>query len=344
MNTKYRTRIVLIVLSVFFIPGILLVVFSALDVVVSLDPRITDEPYRAEFEATGRLGKAGNYTIETFKGAGGWEMVVNPGNHSIPLDDEGRVRGTDGFTIFWIFMKNPVTNTVQRATKDYRETVIDSLNMLGGGVDARYTIKVIEPFILWSPIHQSQASYYMGIYDEHGLEVATATIDATCGLLFELVTHKDGAGRLSLLSTDFPISRNRYFQAQAAAAVGLILLAGFLFRYFRAPEGKKAIRTLEMKFGAWGVIAVYVDIYPDVWWPFAFGTFGLIGLHLIALAPGAIWFRWWILPGILEILWAAFFSAQTGLMIPQLTHCPGILIAWMITTLFYRPRTLEPPG
>ena len=330
-------QLIFAVLTIFFIPGLSLIIFSALNIIVAKDPRITDLPYKATFEVSGTLAKKGNrLTIETRRGAGGWEMLIDGGPEVILLDNQGRLRGTDAFTPFWIYMKNPVVNTVQRATKNYEAPIIDSLNLFGGGLGARYIIRMTDSFILWSAILESQASYHMGIFDESGVEMATAVIDGTCGFLFQIETHRNGAGRLDLLDTDFPISRNRYFQVKVGSIVAVLLAAIFLFRYFKAPEDKKAVRRWELKFALWGIIACFVDIYPDVWWPFAFGSWGLLALHAVPIIIGAIWFGWWTLPGIIEILWAATFAIQTGTMIPQLTHSPGLMLSWMMAALFFR--------
>jgi len=332
-----------VVFFVFFLPGMCLMLFSSLDFLVAKDPRITDEPYRAHFKTSGRLVAEGcdSMSVSTRETAQGWEMTVRRCNSisGIPLDKDGQMRGGRGFTIFWIYMKNPVLKTVQVATKNYEATIADPLDLFGGGSTAKYTIRAPKPFIWWSPAHQSQASYDMGVYDDKGKEVATATIDATCGMLFQLTTHVGGAGRAELVETDFPISRNRYSQMYTAAVASFILAFIALIRFYRSSGEDKPKRSLEMRFILWGILACYVDIYPDVWWPFAFGAWGLLALHMVALAPGAIWFRWWILPGLIEILWASNFAIQTQTLIPQLTHCPGIILSWMLATLFFRmPR------
>lgn len=332
-----------VVFCVFFVPGICLLSLSALDVIVAKDPRITDKPYRIKLTTSGRLsaGDCDTMVVTTRDTSDGWELSVRQCSDmtAIPLDPDGQMRGGRGFSIFWIYMKNPVLNTVQRATRNYEAKIVDPLDMFGGGKGASYTICMRKPFILWSPILQSQASYDMGVFDDSGKEVATATIDATCGMLFGLTTHTGGAGRIELVETDFPISRNRHLQMRVATIAGFILVLIAAIRFRRSSEEEKAKRLWEMRFIVWGVLACYIDIYPDVWWPFAFGAWGLLGLHALALVPGAVWFRWWILPGIIEIIWASNFAIQTQTLIPQLTHCPGIILSWMLATLFFRvPR------
>jgi len=276
--------------------------------------------------------------VKTHERKDGWELTVQQCNTitSIPLDPDGRMRGGHGFTPFWIYMKNPVINTVQRAVKNYEVKIVDPLDLFGGGKEAVYTLVVKKPFILWSRILQSQASYEMGIYDEKGVEVATAVVDGTCGLLFEVATHMDGAGRASLISTDFPISRNRYFLVEIAVVSSLILAIMTIVGYWRVSEEDKPKRMWEMKMVLWGIAACMVDIYADVWFPFAFGTVGLIVLHALAMVPGAIWFGWWIMPALVELLWSFNFAIQTEMLIPQLTHCPGLILSWMMAVMFFR--------
>jgi len=343
LSVKHRSGIVLtVVFFVFFVPAICLLIFSSLNIIVAKDPRITDKPYHVKFKLSGTLARGGcDSMLVSTRNIDGWEMSVRECNRitSIPLDPDGQMRGGRGFTIFWIYMKNPVLNTVQRVTRGYQTKIVDPFDILGGGKEATYTITMKRPFILWSPILESQASYEMGVYDASGVEIATATIDGTCGMLFELVTHRNGAGRIELLQTDFPISRNRYSQVRTASVSSVLLAIIALMRYFRSKPEDKPKRKWGMRFILWGIVACFVDIYPDVWWPFAFGVWGLLGLHALALLPGAIWCGWWILPGIIEVIWAGNFALQTGTLIPQLTHCPGIIISWMMATLFFRiPR------
>ncbi len=339
--------ILAVLIGVFFLPGLLLVIFSALDFMVAKDPRITDKPYKALYQTHGTLSTpdCNKLEVSTSPTTGGWEMSVRRCNEvtAFPLDEKGKLQGKEAYSFFWIFLENPVIRTPQQATRNLQVKVSDPSNILADRDEAGYTMKITEPFILWSPVLQSQASYRMGVYDSEGKEMATAVVDSTCGLLFELTTHVRGAGRAELIKTDFPISRNRVTLMRVATAAAVILMIIAAIRYWRAPLDLKEKRNWEMRLILYGVLACYIDIYPDVWWPFAFGAAGLLLLHAAALLPGLIWTRWWILPGLVEIAWATTFMIQTERVVPQLTHSPGLILSWMTAALFMRIRRTPQP-
>ena len=185
----------------------------------------------------------------------------------------------------------------------------------------------------------SQFSHPLDILDNKGRVIAQGLYDTTCGIMEEMtVMNNDGLGALSLVSTDFPMNRNRNFVISYAFIVaGLILAHHFLWT--RRNTADRVLFKLETDLLILGVLAVFLDEYVDIWFFHATGPLVLVTLHL--LVTGFVFWRfgfWGIFP-LFELFWAGALAAASRSVIPQLAMCPALIITWFAILHFqFRDR------
>ena len=243
------------------------------------------------------------------------------------------------YSLFWVRLANPIADAGTQAN-EWKATVRDDLGLLGKP-GKTYLVKSLDRIIYWDYILSSQASYTAAVYD--GKErVATAIYDMTCGMLFDLVPNVGGWGRVYLVKTNFPISRNRYVMLYCAIAFAFIIVLWFAARHVKSPADLK-YKSLEYLWLALAIaLTVTIDFVYDSWF-FAAGDNLTLVLHIGAILILFYRFRLWTLPMILEMAWVLAYTLPTsGKLAPGVVWCPSMLMATGMMIIFRRtpkPRT-----
>jgi len=344
MTKKSRLAVLLIPLCTFFLVGLLLVLFSALNLVPRDPGFFSDENYHAKYETSGYARMDFLEISVTAPGENLSRARVTAGPREILLEvnrdgyllRNGRV--TDEVTPFWLKLGNPMLGQFEGASR----FKVRDVTGLVGDPGAVYDLTLKGSFILWDRILQSQASYRAELATADGQVAATAVYDATCGLLFELTSHLEGRRTIRLKATDFVISRNREFQIKAyvlLAALTSLFLLGWAIRGRRA--GSETIDFRKNVFTAVlvGYMALAVDTCLDIWYPFLPGTVGLLAIHLFMVLLFFLVAGRWGLIALVELLFASSFSSYNAGLVPMYSYCPGLLLTWIawIFSMGYRP-------
>jgi len=329
-------------------PGCVMFIMTFLDI-NRIDPVLSDSRYYAEYHVEGRFetdpggGQADRILLNVERRDEGLPVLDISGYGDTPaqeLNDDGGV-GPGLYSLFWIHLDNPIS-MFGTQEKMWKYRVRDEAGFIGAP-GAEYTARSIESFIYWDYILSSQASYRVGIYDGDR-RVATAVYDMTCGMLFELVPNVGGWGRLYLVSTDFPISRNRYNMMYTVAVFCVVIMAWFILQYTRAAPARKYKAIDHVWYAAAICGTVAVDFLYDSWF-FANGDIVTAALHLGVIAILALRFRLWVIPMVLELAWViAYTLPTTGQLVPGIVYNPSMLGTVALMIIFRKtpkPRAAE---
>jgi hypothetical protein len=301
------------------------------------DPTFFDRDYSARYQAGGALAERGLAEVRVKSVARQFLDISQAGlNLNYPVDEQGRLASSGAvYSLVWISFPNPVTEWRRSKT----EAAINALrvkDLVGwiGPAGANYRLKFEHRIILWSATLDSQASYEVGVLNDAGQEAATAIYDATCGLLFELRTHTGALGQLSLLETDFKISRNRNWQGSLALLFGVLLVLRHFTLRRKKLAGEIALWKLEADLILFGVLAIWTDAFYDIWFFHYLGGLGLIVIHLALAGYVFRRFGWWGIFPLFEVFWSvAYAGGQEGLE-PQFAYNPALILTWVACLLF----------
>jgi len=344
LRTKYRLFILLAIAGT--IAGASLVNQIAVYLNINpQDPLLFDTQYYARFNYNnGTNDRVLSLTVAQLGSP--WSNVsiqvdLTETWHSIT--PEGFYDTTNRYTLFWVHVPNPLTSGTE-----FGITVGTSFNMtdpigLIGPAGSNYTGIVTDKFVVWPTesgidgLHGAQFSFQITFYNiSNNAVIAQGVYDSTCGMLFSL----DGGSpfiQVELVSTDYPISRNRMMSWPWALGLsaGITVLA-FFFMKKKTELESETIKEITILMAA-GVAAIMVDIYFDVWLYAMFGFMGSMLLHIgVAIGLAAICFYQkyklkWIIPAILEV---AFIIPMVFAMgdpyVPLMTASMGLVITWLI--------------
>jgi hypothetical protein len=295
------------------------------------DPTIFDEDYTATYKAGGLLIKDGASQL-IFSSGPDRHLRTSQGNYqqdvTVPEGD---------YSLFWAFWPNPVVVLFLRSRIDEAVNTTEVVDYTGlmGSPGESYRMQMKERIILWSRVLDSQASYRIALLDRAGKEVATGVYDATCGMLFRLETHTGRLGTLDLEETDFPISRNRNWQGLITILWGIgVLLYQFTFRRRKITEDTRKLFSLENELVIFGIIAIWIDAFYDIWFFHYLWTPGLLMIHVLAVAYVFWRFGWWGIFPLFELAWAGAIMGGKDSLIPQLTFFPSMIVTWLACLLF----------
>ncbi|UCD84298.1 MAG: hypothetical protein JSU92_13630 [Deltaproteobacteria bacterium] len=301
------------------------------------DPTFFDKEYTASYRAEGEIFKPegileiksrGKNTLRVIKGAFKQDFMISEKEHSI----------------FWVYWPNPVVSLRSKVDNAISSAKVVDYPGILGRPGATYKMVMKERIILWSRVLDSQASYRIGLIDGEGREIATGIYDATCGLLFRLEGHTGSLSVLELEETDFPISRNRNWQGLIAFLWGIGVLAyQFLFLRRKVTEETRTLYSLENELVIFGVIAIWIDAFYDIWFFHYLWTPGLVVIHVLAVAYVFWRFGWWGIFPLFELAWASAYMGGKESLVPQLTFFPGLIVTWVACLLFqdFRRRLKE---
>ncbi|MFW9997961.1 MAG: hypothetical protein ACFFD4_38320, partial [Candidatus Odinarchaeota archaeon] len=254
------------------------------------------------------------------------------------------------YSFWWIHVPNVLMMFGVRGGEEY--PVIDPTGFLGS-INSSYNLIVTRKMTYWptnteqANLLGAQSSFEVNLYDKTtDRVVATATFDITCGIIEVWEGSHAGFNRLTLIKTDFPMSRNRIIALVTEIIYGIILVAGItllmskkwdnesLARFTREPGERNEIALLVLA----GVLAIIVDIFVDVWFYLPLGMWGNIILHAgYTIFLGLIcWTQkyrggyQWLAPSILEISFVLALNLVTGdPYVPPLTAFMGSTISWV---------------
>jgi hypothetical protein len=338
-----RRRIIFFLVICLGLGPFMLVVISGMLNFNPRDIQFFGDDYQAEF--TTDMGPAGRGTIVIHSKARK-KLIVEEATQKqeFPFTPEGTYiddgKDTGANPIFWVRFP-PQQKMVRRdefSDLINQRKVVDLTGLIGPR-GAIYRVHNETTTILWSWILGSQFSHPLDILDNKGRVIAQGLYDTTCGIMEEMtVMNNNGLGALSLVSTDFPMNRNRNFVISYAFIVaGLILAHHFLWTRKNTPD--RVLFKLETDLLILGVLAVFLDEYVDIWFFHSTGPWVLVTLHL--LVTGFVFWRfgfWGIFP-LFELFWAGALAAASRSVIPQLAMCPALIITWFAILHFqFRDR------
>lgn len=293
------------------------------------DPTFFDKDYTARYRVDGEMLKQGGAYLELKARGERMLRIVQGGFEQDVTIPEGE------YSIFWVYWPNPVVSLPSKIDYAVNSTEVVDYPGILGQPGATYRMRMKQRIIIWSRILDSQASYRIGLIDEGAKEIATGIYDATCGLLFWLESHTGSLGVLELERTDFPISRNRNWQVLIAILWGIgVLVYQLLFLRRKVMEETRKLYSLENEFVVFGIIAIWIDAFYDIWFFHYLWTPGLVAIHILAVVYVFWRFGWWGIFPLFELAWAGAFMWGKDGLVPQLTFFPGLIVTWVACLLF----------
>ncbi len=355
LKTKYRLFILLAITGT--IAGASLVNQIAVYLNINpQDPLLFDKQQFASFSYNnGTNDRMLNLTVAQVETT--WSNVsiqVDLIQSWINVTHDGFYNSTDRYTIFWLHVPNPLTSGIALGTIIGTEfNITDPIGLIGpAGTD--YKGIVTDKFVVWPTesgldgLHGAQYAFQITFYNmSNNAVIAQGVYDQTVGMLFSL----EGGSpfiQVELVSTDYPISRNRMMSWPWALGLsaGITVLA-FIYMKKKTELESETINEITLLMAA-GVAAINVDIYVDVWLYAMFGFMGSILLHVgvtIGLAAVCFYQRYklkWTIPALLEV---AFILPMVYAMgdpyVPLLTAFMGLVITW-IAMLFIAGYPKQP--
>ncbi len=168
--------------------------------------------------------------------------------------------------------------------------IIDLIGILGNSFEI-YEMHIIEKDVYWADVPSlcgAQASYIIEIYDEAGIRKAKGMIDYTCGMLFELSIGNQNYSDLKIINSNYIISKNRLISLIGSfiAIIGFPLLT---YIYLKRKNDDKSNLESTVILMTYGQIAIFIDLYFDVWLYATIGLFGNILLKTIFLGVGLLY-------------------------------------------------------
>ncbi|MEX2681105.1 MAG: hypothetical protein Q6373_005865 [Candidatus Sigynarchaeota archaeon] len=252
----------------------------------------------------------------------------------------GQLRGN--YSIWWIYIPNVLMGFGVKGGEEYN--VVDPTGFLGITghayllvVDRKLTYWPSDPELI--ALSGAQASIACSVWDKAtGQLVSRATIDITCGMIETWEGAQSSYIRMTLVTTDFPISRNR--QVVLASAVILSFVVFIIALYLvRVPKKAKSMdpkqREQILVLVGSGAGAILIEII-DIWFYLYPGKLGMYLIHIaytavagLACARYKMGYRW-LIPSILEIAFVFSLSTFTGdAIVPSLTAFMGSTITWL---------------
>lgn len=330
-NRRSRIYVLIMVMTLGLLPGLL--AFLSTTVGISpRDPQFLGADYKAQFIATKSL--ADQSPIEV-RSEGRSKLIISEGGQvsEFTFSPEGSYikdgRDTGAYPVFWVrFPPQDKMRLRGEFTKQINNLKVVDLTGLLGPKGNIYRVKNETSTILWSWVLGSQFSHPLKFIDDNGAVVASGIYDTTCGIMEELSVYKDGAlGEISLVETTFPMSRNRnFFLLYSVFVSAAILLYHFIRR--RKKTTDPGMFSLETDMLILGMIAMYVDVYLDIWFFHVTGPWLLVAIHLAASGYVYWRFRLWVIFPLLELFWAGALALASRSIIPQLAFAPVLIIVW----------------
>ncbi|NHI92933.1 MAG: hypothetical protein EAX96_10565 [Candidatus Lokiarchaeota archaeon] len=364
MAQSWKTRVIILIIVGFVAAGSALINALAIEVEVpGLDTNVKEayffqDNYYMTFKfENGTLG-----SVSTVQVRG----IVKNGTHTnVTVTKNGVVLGSffvhpngtvyegdscdNNYSIWWIYVPNPMLSMGQGLIVGTQYNLIDPTGFLGIQ-NQSYSLIVDQKLVYW-PVNPevwmvlgAQASFEVSIYNKtNSVKIATATSDLTCGVIFLWDGGQGNRIKLTLVDTNFPISRNRINMFPWVFILGAIITVAMYFlmrkrwekKYFDAlnvePESRNEITLLLIA----GIGAVAVE-FVDIWFYLPLGLGGNLLLHLgYLIGLGVICYKEkygfrWLIPGFLEIAFVAAITFATGEpYVPSLTAFMGSLISWL---------------
>lgn len=339
LSKRERYLVFFLVAGLILISGGLTSLFSLLDINPK-NPMFFEENNHAFYKVGGGFASGGVSTasldVTPLTSEQSMASFQYGGNSSFRMSSNGRYvsngSATDYYSLFWIFLKNPMVHgpSVNKG-KEFR--VVDPIGIISEENNVYTLIVENESTILWSEVLSSQASYKVSIYKDD-LKVASGIYDATCGMLFHLETHEEGYSSLDLTETSFPISRNRNYNLAIAIAIAIGVLIAVIIWSKKSSMSVEKRNTILKLLGV-GFACALTDLYFDVWFFEIITRTGLIAIHLVLALVLYYLIREWSIPAFLEIGFVLTFAytALNGSLVPQIAYFPGLIITWIIMYL-----------
>nr|MDO8115221.1 hypothetical protein [Candidatus Sigynarchaeota archaeon] len=204
-------------------------------------------------------------------------------------------------------------------------------------VERRLTYWPSEPELVG--LSGAQASILCTLWDKTSSRLISRIVfDVTCGVVETWEGSQAEFITLTLLNTNFPISRNRFvfLASEAILAVVLCMVIIFILKFSKKavslqPKQREEIVTLYIA----GAAAMVLEAI-DIWFYLYPGKAGMLLIHIaFTVAAGIICWRHkygyrWLLPSILEIAFVFSLSGFTGdPYVPSLTAFMGSTITWL---------------
>jgi hypothetical protein len=276
-----------------------------------------------------------NVSIELY-GVTSW-FLVHPNGTVYQVN---QLRGN--YSIWWIYIPNVLMGFGTDAGVTYN--VVDPTGFLGVAnrtyllvVDRKMTYWPSDPELM--AISGAQASVACSLWDKTTNQlVSQAIIDITCGMIETWEGGQSSHMRMTLVTTNFPISRNR--QTVLASAVILSIIVFVIALYLvRVPKKAKTLepkqRELILALVGAGAGAILIEI-TDIWFYLFPGSTGMFLIHIAyTVVAGLMCARYkfgykWLIPSILEIAFVFSLSTFTGeAFVPSLTAFMGSTITWL---------------
>ncbi|MCP4760714.1 MAG: hypothetical protein GY870_02960, partial [archaeon] len=274
-------------------------------------------------------------TVESF--------LANPNG---TVYQNGELKGN--YSIWWVYVPNVMM--MFGANPGDTFNVIDPTGFLGI-IDRSYELIVEEKITYWpvdpelSGLLGAQSSFTAKLWDKtNETLISTITFDMTCGHIEILEGSQLNNIKLTLISTDFPVSRNRIFALIALVILGaIIIVSSFILMSFEWKQKLLAKFTQEKKdrneiilLIIPGVIAMGLELM-DIWFYLPFGMYGSLGIHLLytifllIICLKQKYGYYWIIPSVLEVAFVFSLNAVTGdPFVPPLTAFMGSLCSWLM--------------
>lgn len=261
--------------------------------------------------------------------------------------ENGYVKGTEKYSLFWIFTENNVLDLTGTLLKDDKIEVMDPAGILGAK-NANYTFVFVKKMVYYDvppKLLGAQYSFIVDIYDSSEQKVASATIDSTSGIL-ELI---DGTSDLSLQDPgNYPMSRHRLTFLWVSIIVTILVpILGYLYFQYKKQEDERTVEDLTLLL-AFGCSAVLFDFIIDVWFYAAVGILPMLIIHFIVagIYASICAFRLklnplWLTPLYLEIALAIALNLHTAVpYYPSMLVAIGSFASFLI--VLYRMAQLRP--
>ncbi len=256
---------------------------------------------------------------------------------------------TSNYSIWWIYVPNPMLSLGQGLRVGTTYNVIDPTGFLGIS-NQTYILVVDSKAVYWPTdarlwmILGAQASFQYTLYNKSNLmRISSGWSDLTCGVPFLFDGAQQDHVQLTLYDTNFPISRNRInmfpwvfiLGAIAIVSIYLIMRKEWKSRLFSRLNVEPETRNEIIMLVTAGIFAIALE-FVDIWWYLPLGLSGNLLLHLGFLGGLAliIWkkkygFKW-LVPGLLEVAFVGVISFATGEpYVPALTAFMGSFISWL---------------
>ncbi|MBN2150741.1 MAG: hypothetical protein JW839_04755 [Candidatus Lokiarchaeota archaeon] len=252
----------------------------------------------------------------------------------------GQLRGN--YSIWWIYIPNVLMGFGVKGGEEY--DVVDPTGFIGLPgqayllvVDRKQTYWPSDPELM--ALSGAQASIECSVWDKATDElVSRALIDITCGMIEIWEGAQPSYIRVTLVDTDFPISRNRQIVLGVAVVLSIVVFVIALY-LVRVPKKAKSLEPKQREqilalVGA-GAGAILIEI-TDIWFYLFPGEAGMFLIHIAyTAAAGVMCARYklgykWLIPSALEIAFAFSLSTFTGdAFVPSMTAFMGSTITWL---------------